>query len=69
VAVIVMVVLVVALEVNVEFGSRNAAFFRPNGVQVIAVELEFSEFVLEPMKIEAKVQQGSKEHIAADAAE
>ncbi len=62
-------VVVVALEVNVEFGSGNAALFRPNGMKMIAVELEFSEFVLKLMKIEAKVQQGSKEHIAADAAE
>jgi hypothetical protein len=64
-----VVVMVVALEVNVELDSRDVVLFRSRRVQVISVELELFEFVFELMEIEAEVQQGSEKHIAADAAE
>ncbi len=39
------------------------------GVQVITLEMKFSQFMFQLMKIEAEIDHGAEKHIAAHAAE
>ena len=55
--------------VNIEFDALNLAAFGPMGVQVVAAQGEFGQFVLQLAKLHAQIQHGPQKHVAADAAE
>lgn len=70
--VIMMVVLMAVImigQMNVEFDSGNPRFFAARNVEVITIDVEFLQFVLELVRIDAEIQQRADEHIAADSAE
>lgn len=56
-------------EVNIELGPHDGRFGFASGVEVVAVQFEFAQFAFEGLGIDAEVDQGADEHIAADAAE
>jgi len=56
-------------EVDVKFGTRNAGFFAAAGVEMVAGYAEAVQFGFEGTEGKAEVDQGSEEHVAAEAAE
>ncbi len=62
-------VLMPMLEVDVEFGSCDSGFFASMAVKMVAGQVQLPELGLELGKRHTQVEQGSEEHVAADAAE
>ena len=65
-----MTVLLVMLmcEMNIKFDTFDARFLLASNMQMIAMEIEFREFVLELMGMHPKIDHRADEHVAADAA-
>jgi hypothetical protein len=66
---VVMMMFVIVFQVNVKLRSGDSGFFLARDVEVIALDPQFLQFVFELMRIDAKVEQRTQKHIAADAAE
>jgi hypothetical protein len=56
-------------QMNIEFYPGNSRFFLARNMEVKTIEPQFLQFMLELMRVHAKVQQCAQKHIAADAAE
>ena len=56
-------------EVDVELHSFDIGFLLATGMEVVTLHAQFFQFVLQPVKIDAQIDQGAKEHVATDAAE
>jgi hypothetical protein len=73
-ALVVLVAMIVfmfvfASQVDVELRTSDAGLLAARDVKVVAVELEFPEFALNPARVGAQVNQPCDKHVAADAAE
>lgn len=55
-------------EVNVEFHTFDAGLFPARDVQVVAIKPQFSQFLFQPARIHAQVNQCADQHVAADPA-
>ena len=55
--------------VNIELRSSDSALFTAADVDVVSFERKFSQLLLDPVQINAEVDHGADEHVAADAAE
>jgi hypothetical protein len=58
-----------ASEMDVELKAFDGRFVSAPRVQVKALHAQFFQLVFELVKVDAKINQGADEHIAADAAE
>src|SRR6266850_261509 len=56
-------------KVNVEFDSLDGGFMSAGNVQMIAVNLQFLQFVLQVVRVNAQIEQRADKHVAADPAE
>ena len=56
-------------QMDVEFHTGDAGFFLAGDVEVIAIDVQFLQFKLELVRVDAEVQQRAEKHVAADAAE
>jgi len=56
-------------EMDIEFHAGDAVLLAAGVVEVELIETELGEFRLEGMPVDAQVEQGADEHIAAHAAE
>jgi len=56
-------------DMNIELHARDARFLAARNVQVVTVKREFGQFAFQAPSIETQINQRSKEHVAADAAE
>ena len=65
----VVIVMMILLQVNIEFHAFDARFFPARHVEVITVEMQFFQFVFEPMRIDPEIDERAQEHVAAHAAE
>lgn len=63
------VVVSVLGQVDFEPGAGDTGFMGVGRVQMIIVEAQLAEFAFEPVEIDAHIDQGADEHIAADTAE
>ncbi len=54
---------------HVELHAFDAGFLLARKVQVIAVQLEFLQLALQPMRAHTQINQRADKHIAADATE
>jgi hypothetical protein len=59
----------VRLQMHLELCAGDAAPGLATDVEVIAVELEFSEFALQARGVNAQVEQRGDQHVASNAAE
>src|SRR5438046_9850963 len=64
-----MFVDVLMREQHVEFHAGDVGFLSAGDADVPSVELEFFQFLLQCPGIDAKIEHGAEEHVAADAAE
>ena len=64
-----VVVRMLRVEVNVKFGSGDAAALAAVDVQMVPVQMEFGQRMLQAVRIEPQIQQGSDKHVTADTAE
>ena len=64
-----VLVVMSALEVDVEFYSRDASLVSVGNVQMIPIDLQAGQLSLQRAGVNAQVEQGADEHVAADAAE
>ncbi len=64
-----MFMVVIMFQMHVELGSGDGRFIAALNVQVITADPKLRQFVLQRMEIDAEIEQGTKEHVAADAAE
>jgi hypothetical protein len=55
--------------VNIKFDAFDLATFGAMRVEVVAVQGKFGEFFFELVKVNAQINHGANEHVAADAAE
>jgi hypothetical protein len=64
-----MLVVMLVRKMHVKLHAFDGGLVLARDVEVIAVELEFTEFVLEFVRVHAQINQRANEHVAADAAE
>ena len=64
-----LVMMVFALDMNVELSASDTPLGSATEVEVITIDLEFSQLVFEPGGIHAQIQQSADKHVAADSAE
>ncbi len=65
----IMFVVIIVCEMDVKLHAFDGGLVLARDMEVIAVELEFAEFVFEFVRVHPQVNQGADEHVAADAAE
>jgi hypothetical protein len=66
--IVVVVVVMILGEVYVEFDTFDGRLVAARDVQVVTFEGELSQFVFEPVRIDAESDEGAEEHVAAQAA-
>src|SRR5208283_5333713 len=54
---------------NIEFDALNLTAFGAMGVQMVAVQGEFPQFLFNLAEFHSQIQHGPQEHVSADAAE
>ena len=54
---------VVGLQVNVELRSGDAALLRTSDVDVVAIKVEFNQFLFQAVRVESKIKQRADKHI------
>ncbi len=64
-----LLVVMVVLQVDVEFYTFDIGFLTAGRVQVVVIEAELLEFLFELTEIDAQIEHRTDEHIAADPAE
>src|SRR6267142_2298175 len=64
-----VLVAVLMRKVNVEFDSLDGGFMSAGNVQMVTVKIQFLQFVLQVVRVNAQVEQRANEHVAADPAE
>jgi len=69
VAMTMALVMLVVFDVDIELYARDGRFLAARDVQVVTVKREFGQFAFQAPSIETQINQRSKEHVAADAAE
>jgi len=60
---------VVVRQMHVELHALDAGFLFAGDVKVVAVELQFFQFVLQLVRVHAQINHRADEHVTADAAE
>ena len=63
-----MIVMRIFFEVNIELHAFDAGLLRSFGMQVITTHLEFAQFAFKRFEIDAEIEHGADEHVAADPA-
>lgn len=56
-------------EVDIELGAADARAFLAGEVEMAAIDMQGGQLLFQPGKINAQVDQGAQQHVAADAAE
>ena len=64
-----VLMIVSVLQMHIELHAFDLGFLLASRMQMVAIELQFPEFVLKLVKINAKVEQRTDKHVAADATE
>jgi hypothetical protein len=60
---------VIIFQMNIKLHSSDSRLLLPRNVKVIAIQPQFFQFMLEPVRVNSEIQERSDEHIAADTAE
>ena len=56
-------------KVDIELGAADARAFLAGEVEMAAIDMQGGQLLFQPGKINAQVDQGAQQHVAADAAE
>jgi len=67
--VIVSAVLMMFMQVNVEFDARDLGLLRAGDVQMVTAEIQFLQFAVQLRGIHADIHERAEQHVATDAAE
>ena len=54
---------------NIKFDSYDAGFLASRDMQMVALNLQFRQFLLQPARVDPQVNKRADKHIAADSAE